>query len=166
MKKALRPLITSGADSRTITSWNGIDAIAIGVKSTDAGPHVVDSAVSKSLETKLDLDFSLELSLWPEFTGKAGEIIELPVSAHDGINRIYLVGVGLESIDELRKAGAQLGRKTKGSGFAVLDGIALSNTVVVAHALAASLSQYEWTLATKKKSKPVCKFIFLDSFKE
>ena len=166
MKKALRPLITSGADSRTITSWNGIDAIAIGVKSTDTGPHVVDSAVSKSLETKLDLDFSLELSLWPEFTGKAGEIIELPVSAHDGINRIYLVGVGLESIDELRKAGAQLGRKTKGSGFAVLDGIALSNTVVVAHALAASLSQYEWTLATKKKSKPVCKFIFLDSFKE
>ena len=85
MKKAVRPLLTSGVDSRTLSSWEGLDAIALGVKSTQTGPVALQNFVSKSLVEKLEIDLSLEISQWPSFDGKAGEIIELPVSEVDGI---------------------------------------------------------------------------------
>ena len=163
MKKAARPIITSSADSRTLSSWKGLDAIAIGIKETDSGPVALESLVSNSLVAKLDIDFALELSEWPSFTAKAGEIIELPISEIDGIKRVYFVGVGSQSLEDLRKAGAQIGRKTKGTGFTVLDGIATSKEHVTAHAMAISLSQYEWKLTSKQEPK-LGKFIFLDTF--
>ena len=163
MKKAARPIITSSADSRTLSSWKGLDAIAIGIKESDSGPVALESLVSNSLVAKLDIDFALELSEWPSFTAKAGEIIELPISEIDGIKRVYFVGVGSQSLEDLRKAGAQIGRKTKGTGFTVLDGIATSKEHVTAHAMAISLSQYEWKLTSKQEPK-LGKFIFLDTF--
>ena len=117
MKKAARPIITSSADSRTLSSWKGLDAIAIGIKETDSGPVALESLVSNSLVAKLDIDFALELSEWPSFTAKAGEIIELPISEIDGIKRVYFVGVGSQSLEDLRKAGAQIGRKTNTQSY-------------------------------------------------
>ena len=163
MKKAVRPLLTSGVDSRTLSSWEGLDAIALGVKSTQTGPVALQNFVSKSLVEKLEIDLNLEISQWPSFDGKAGEIIELPVSEVDGIKRLYLVGVGTGTHEEMRKAGSQLGRKVKGNGFAILNGIVTEKSHTVVHAVALALSQYEWKLSNKTEQKKVSNFLFLES---
>ena len=168
MKKAISPTLTSSDDSKLLASWNGLDAIAIGVKSTDSGPLASLNSVSNSVIEHFDVNLATEISLWPDFSGKAGEIIELPVGAQDGIARLYLVGIGTESREELRKAGAALGRKTKGTGFHVLDGLVSKKENVVAHAGALALSQYVWNLKTDKKSekKVPCTFTIFGNFKE
>ena len=166
MKKAISPILTSSDDSKVLASWKGVDAIAIGVKSTDSGPLALLNAVSKSVIDRFDVNLATEISLWPDFTGKAGEIIELPVGAEDGIARLYLVGIGNESGEELRKAGASLGRKTKGTSFHVLNGLVSKKENVVAHAGALALSQYVWNLKTDKKSlqSNPCTFTLFGNF--
>ena len=39
---------------------------------------------------------------WPEISGKAGELTEIAIN-HPQIKRIYLVGVGTQTNDDLRK---------------------------------------------------------------
>jgi len=79
--KAIAPHLASRDDSKLLDTWNGLDAIALGVKVTEKGPVAVVTAVSKSVVDHFDVDLANEISLWPDFTGKAGEIIELPVGA-------------------------------------------------------------------------------------
>ena len=138
MKKALAPTLSASDDSSssstssTLSSWKGLDAIAVGVKfgaEAAGAPVALSSPVAQSVVEHLDIDFNLEMAQWPDFSGKAGEIIELPVSATDGISRLYLVGVGNESRDELRKSGAALGRKTKGTGL----GLYLTSKIIQQH---------------------------------
>ena len=175
MKKALAPTLSASDDSSssstssTLSSWKGLDAIAVGVKfgaEAAGAPVALSSPVAQSVVEHLDIDFNLEMAQWPDFSGKAGEIIELPVSATDGISRLYLVGVGNESRDELRKAGAALGRKTKGTGYRVLDGLIRNKENVLSHAIALSLSQYVWSLKSEKseKSEKACSFIIHGNF--
>ncbi len=166
MKKAISPVLASSDDSKLLATWNGLDAIAIGVKLTEDGPVALTNAVSKSVVDRFGVNLATEISLWPDFTGKAGEIIELPVGADDGIARIYLVGVGSESRDDLRKAGASLGRKVKGTGFHILNGMIAKRENVTACAVALSLSQYVWSLKTDKKStsKKNCTITFFGDF--
>ena len=164
MKKAIAPVLHSSHDSKLLETWKGLDAIAIGVKLTEKGPIAQSSLVSKSVIDHFDVNLETEISLWPDFTGKAGEIIELPVGAADGIARLYLVGVGDESRENLRKAGAALGRKTKGSGFTVLDGVVGKKDSVVAHAGALALSQYVWNMKSEVKKKSPTSFIIYGDF--
>jgi len=70
--------------------------------------------------TKLDLN--IELSNWPDFTAKSGEIIEVPLSA-GSLTRIYLVGVGEQNLNDLRKAAAALGRRVKSSNSVLLSAL-------------------------------------------
>ena len=153
MKKAVAPILASRDDSKILDTWSGLDAIALGVKSSEKGPIAVVSEVSKSVVARFDVNLATEISLWPDFTGKPGEIIELPVGAADGIARLYLVGVGAESLEDLRKAGASLGRKTKGTGFHILDALVTKKENVAAHATALALSQYVWSLKSETKKK-------------
>ena len=164
MKKAVLPIFASTIDSKLLESWNSLDAIAVGVKSSEEGPLAIQNPVSKSVAARLDVDFATELALWPEFTGKAGEIIELPVGAADGIERLYLVGVGSQSREDYRKAGATLGRKTKGTGFHVLNGVVNESKYVGTHLLAIALSQYVWNLKSETKKKSACRFITFGKF--
>ena len=165
-KKAIAPHLASRDDSKLLDTWNGLDAIGLGVKTTEKGPVAVVTPVSKSVVDHFDVDLANEISLWPDFTGKAGEIIELPVGAADGIARLYLVGVGDESTEALRKAGAALGRKTKGTGFHVLDGLVTKTTHAVAHAVALALSQYVWTLKSDPKKSTPCTFTLFGKYAE
>lgn len=166
MKKAVAPILASRDDSKILETWSGLDAIALGVKSSEKGPVAVVSAVSKSVVDRFDVNLASEISLWPDFTGKPGEIIELPVGAADGIARLYLVGVGAESREDLRKAGASLGRKTKGSGFHILDALVTKKEEVAAHATALALSQYVWSLKSETKKKKSCTFTLFGNFTE
>ena len=164
MKKAISPILASRDDSRILETWSGLDAIALGVKSSDKGPVAVVSPVSKSVIDRFDVNLATEIALWSDFTGKPGEIIELPVGASDGIARLYLVGVGAETREDLRKAGACLGRKTKGTGFHVLDALVTKKENVAAHATALALSQYAWSLKTVITKKNKCTFTLFGSY--
>ena len=164
MKKAISPTIASHDGSKLLESWAGLDAIALAVKTSDKGPVALTNPVSKSVVDRFGVNLATEIALWPDFTGKAGEIIELPVGADDGIARLYLVGVGSESREDLRKAGASLGRKTKGTGFHVLNGLVSKKENVFAHAVALALSQYVWSLKTDPKKKAACSFTLIGSF--
>ena len=53
-------------------------------------PQLVKSRFLTALNNFTKLDLNIELANWPEFTAKAGEIIEVPLSAGN-LTRIYLV---------------------------------------------------------------------------
>ncbi|WP_426241524.1 leucyl aminopeptidase family protein [Nocardioides sp. LHG3406-4] len=46
-------------------------------------------------------------------SGKTGEVTTVPVAADDGVRLVLLVGVGAQSPDDFRRAGATLARATK-----------------------------------------------------
>ncbi len=93
------------------TDLSEITAVAIPVVSDDQ-IKVVENNLVRSLINLTKLDFKVELSKWTEFSGKAGEIIEIPLSSGN-LSRIYLVGVGAQNSDDIRKASTALGRKVK-----------------------------------------------------
>ena len=77
-----------------------------------------------AIEKNFNLDLKEYLKSWPEFKGKAGELIEIPISKTSfRASRIYLVGVGEERRDDLRKAGIALARKVKRAGEKVATGL-------------------------------------------
>lgn len=100
--------------------------------------------------TKLDLD--IELSNWPEFTAKAGEIIEIPLS-NGLLKRIFLVGVGDSSDENMRKAGSSLGRKIKGTQIILLSALCNDREQIVNQAVSFILSNYQYTLKSEVKVK-------------
>ena len=100
--------------------------------------------------TKLDLN--IELSNWPDFTAKSGEIIEVPLSA-DSLTRIYLVGVGEQNLNDLRKAAAALGRRVKSSNSVLLSALVSDKKLATTAAVAFVLSNYQYSLKTDLKDK-------------
>ena len=112
--------------------------------------------------TKLDLN--IELTNWPDFTAKAGEIIEVPIYAGT-LTRIYLVGIGDQSEDDLRKASAALGRKVKATNTVLISALATEKAKVITHSVALVLSNYQFTFKSEQKDKkPV--FIIYGDFDE
>lgn len=100
--------------------------------------------------TKLDLN--IELGNWPDFTAKSGEIIEVPLSAGT-LTRIYLVGVGEQNLNDLRKAAAALGRRVKSSNSVLLSALVSDKKLVTTAAVAFVLSNYQYSLKTDLKDK-------------
>lgn len=157
--------------SRTTVGWAGIDAVAIGVRS---GNQVTKSPVLTGLTELLGFDDKAALSQWPDFTGKAGEIIEVPVThSKFPITRIYLVGVGTGATSDLRKAGAALGRKVKSSGKVVIDACLVfrkspsrqERDSAIAHSVALVSSSYLWNLKTVTTGSPA-KFIIFGNYEK
>ena len=100
--------------------------------------------------TKLDLN--IELGNWPDFAAKAGEIIEVPLSA-GSLKRIYLVGVGEENQNDVRKATAALGRRVKSSNALLLSALVSDKKLVTTAAVAFTLSNYQYSLKSDQKDK-------------
>ena len=100
--------------------------------------------------TKLDLN--IELGNWPDFAAKAGEIIEVPLSA-GSLKRIYLVGVGEENQNDVRKAAAALGRRVKSSNALLLSALVSDKKLVATAAVAFTLSNYQYSLKSDQKDK-------------
>jgi leucyl aminopeptidase len=144
------------------------DAIALAANTTDDGALLDSNPYSEQIVKKLGIDFKEVKSNWPDFTGKPGELIEIPISGFGKVSRVYILGVGQGSREELRKAGASLGRKIKGTGFNLFDAISLDKESAVVHAIAISLAQYGWNLKTpsKESKKPRVSVWFAQKYKD
>jgi len=102
----------------------GADVLAVPVRAGAEGP--VPGAGAQDLARGYGLDLDAHLAL-DEAKGEVGEVVSvpLPAGAH-GVRRVLLVGVGDGSPLSLRRAGAALGRRVKGSSrlaTTVADGV-------------------------------------------
>ena len=113
----LHPKLINISDSEL--DFSLFNAVAIPVLAQEE-LQVKESKVLKLLSNFVKIDLNLELKKWSDFTGKPGEIIELPV-IKDNLTRIYLVGVGSESIEDIRKASTSIGRKVKNTNSVLLS---------------------------------------------
>ena len=131
--------------------FKDITAVAIPVSQGEK-VSIKKSDLVKLLTTHTKIDLTIELANWPEFTAKAGEIIEVPLKI-DNLTRIYLVGVGEGADDDIRKASAALSRKVKGSQAKVLTGLVEDKKQTDIHVAALALANYQFSLKSDKKSK-------------
>lgn len=131
--------------------FKDITAVAIPVTQGEK-VTIKKSDLVKLLTTHTKIDLTIELANWPEFTAKAGEIIEVPLKI-DNLIRIYLVGVGEGAEDDIRKASAALSRKVKGSQAKVLTGLVEDKKQIDIHVAALALANYQFSLKSDKKSK-------------
>jgi leucyl aminopeptidase len=148
-------------------SFSEVDAVAISAELTEVGPRLLESEIASAVATQFALDLRATLSQWPEFTGKAGELVEIPLH-HDRCKRLFIIGVGSHSSSDLRKAGVTLGRKVKGKSLTVLHALLtslISPECVILHLNALALSQYVWSKKSEKKPTP-CTFILYGNFEK
>jgi len=64
------------------------------------------------------------------------------------MDRLYLVGVGDQSLKDFRAAGAALGRKVRGKAVNLISLIPVKQAEVKAHAVSIVLGAYTWNLKT------------------
>lgn len=128
-----------------------VSAIALSVANTPE-IKIIDSNLLKSVNTFTNLDLNLEISKWPDFTAKSGEIIEIPV-AKNNLSRIYLVGVGSQSLEDLKKAATSIARKVKNTESILLTALTLESKFITQIATAMFISNYQYSLKSDQKSK-------------
>ena len=127
------------------------DSVAVPIIKSDSGVELGNSKVIKAIEKHFKIELVNLLSNWPDATGKAGELLEVPIAAPEAkLSRIYFVGVGENTPEDLRKAGTTLSRKVKGSGSAILNTLVTSKQSARSHAVAIVLASYSWS----QKSPP------------
>jgi len=131
--------------------FSEVNAVAIAILPGEK-PQIVKSRFITSLTSYTKLDLNIELTNWPEFTAKAGEIIEVPLSAGN-LTRIYLVGVGEQNNEDLRKAAAAIGRRVKSSNTQLLCSISEDKSFITTIATALILSNYQYLLKSEPKDK-------------
>jgi leucyl aminopeptidase len=143
--------------------FEDVSAVAIPVSANEK-PSIAKSAVVSNLTTYTKIDLNIELSNWPEFAAKAGEIIEIPLSVGK-LTRIYLVGIGESNQDDIRKASAALSRKVKGTDAKVLSAFVEDKKTVETMVNALVLANYQFSMKSEKKSKKPS-FVVYGDFKE
>ena len=143
--------------------FEDVTAVAIPVSANEK-PSIAKSAVVSNLTTYTKIDLNIELSNWPEFSAKAGEIIEIPLSVGK-LTRIYLVGTGESNQDDIRKASAALSRKVKGTDAKVLSALVEDKKTVETMVIALVLANYQFSMKSEKKSKKPS-FVVYGDFKE
>ena len=143
--------------------FKDISAVAIPVLQEEK-LSVKKTDLVKLLTAHTHIDLSIELANWPEFTAKAGEIIEIPLKIDD-LNRIYLVGIGTATDEDIRKASSVLGRKVKASDANVLTAIVEDKKQIEISVMALALANYQFTFKSEKKSKKP-QFVIYGDFKD
>jgi len=143
--------------------FSPFSAVAVPVFPSDEIQIIKSRFITALVEfTKLDLN--IELANWPDFTAKAGEIIEVPIS-NENLKRIYLVGVGESNNDDMRKAATSLGRKIKGNNVTLLSALSNDKEQIVNQAISFILSNYQYTLKSEPKDKKP-EFVIYGDFEE
>ena len=109
------------------------------------------SSLLHSIEKLFEINLLDEVAFFSP-TGKAGELFEVPV-LHDSteMDRLYLVGLGDQSLKDFRAAGAALGRKVRGKAINLITLLPTKKSEVKAHAISMVLGAYTWNL---KSSAP------------
>lgn len=134
------------------------DVIAIGFCKSESGEFIFPVATSlvRKIEAYFDVALADELDFFSA-TGKSGEINEIPVSATGArCERLILVGLGNQSLSDVRAAGAAIGRKVRGKAVSLFSVAAISRTGLRAHAIALILGSYQWSQKSgaKKSERP------------
>lgn len=110
---------------------------------------------SRKLLSKIEKFFEIDLVDEVSFftpTGKAGEVNEIPVLHNDStVDRLYLLGLGDQSLTSYRTAGAAIGRKVRGKAIEIISLCAESASEIKAHGVSALLGAYSWSLKTGKE---------------
>ncbi len=154
--------------SLELSSALNVDYLALGfVISADGSMTFPQCKIlARAIESELDLDLGDELSFFAP-TGRAGEIFEIPLSA-TGIKceRIIFVGLGKESLSDIRLAGAALGRKMRTSNKSICNATVTSRKEIRAHALAMLLGAFQWNLKSVQKSQIRGKWYLSDQRRE
>ena len=118
---------------------------------SDSKAELSNPKTNKVIEKYFKTDLADLLSNWPDATGKAGELLEMPITVSgEKLSRIYFVGVGENTPEDLRKAGTALARKVKNSGSAILNTLVTTKQSARSHAVAIVLASYSWS----QKSPP------------
>jgi leucyl aminopeptidase len=143
--------------------FKDISAVAIPVLQEEK-LSVKKTDLVKLLTAHTQIDLNIELANWPEFTAKAGEIIEIPLKIDD-LNRIYLVGIGAATDDDIRKASSALSRKVKAGNATVLTAIVEDKKQIEISVMALALANYQFTFKSEKKSKKP-QFVIYGDFKD
>ncbi len=143
--------------------FKDISAVAIPVLQEEK-LSVKKTDLVKLLTAHTQIDLNIELANWPEFTAKAGEIIEVPLKVDD-LTRIYLVGIGAATDDDIRKASSALGRKVKSSNATLLTAIVEDKKQIEISVMALALANYQFTFKSEKKSKKP-QFVIYGDFKD
>ena len=109
-----------------------------------------DPRLIAKFEKYFEVSFLDEINFF-EASAKAGELFEIPVAHEDAeVDRIYLVGVGDNSLASLRTAGAALGKKVRGKALSLVSLCAQSAAEIKAHGVSLTLGAYQWSLKTGK----------------
>ncbi len=138
---------------RSQLDFRGFTGIALPLDMPENGEGLIigHRKLVSQVEKYFGLDLGKQLQMWPDATGKAGELIEIPVDGNGGkLTRIYLVGVGKNTPSDLRKAGASLARKVKNSGAIILNGLTKTSEGARSHSISLILASYSWS----QKSPP------------
>jgi len=159
--KFMPELIIAGDNPKPAHDWRNSYAIALPVLQNESAviPH---SHFAKLVEKEIGQSISELAKAWPDITGKAGELTEIAIG-HSSIKRIYLVGVGTESNEDLRKAGAALARKVKTSEKTITSALVSDKSTALSHCIALILASYVWS----EKSKPATqasKFLIIGNY--
>jgi leucyl aminopeptidase len=106
------------------------------------------SSLLSALEKFFEINLIDEVSFFAP-TGKAGELFEVPVLHSDTeMDRLYLVGLGDQSLKDFRAAGAALGRKVRGKAVNLISMLPVKKAEVKAHSISIVLGAYTWNLKT------------------
>ena len=125
------------------------NALVLPLYSSDLGAVAHENDGADQLLAKSEQNLSEILAQWPEYSAKAGEILEIPIARMGKLVRLFILGFGTGSTEDARKAGAALGRKVKSTGYSIRSDYQGGYDETVAHLVAISLSQYGWSLKTQ-----------------
>ncbi|MEI6295104.1 MAG: hypothetical protein WCO95_03485, partial [Actinomycetes bacterium] len=119
-------------------------ALVIPAYISDAGSELLSNEITTQILAKSGNTYAEILQQWPNFSAKAGEILEIPLTPSGTLVRLFILGFGSDSIEDARKAGAALGRKVKSTGYSIFSTYSGEYDAALAHMVALSLSQYGW----------------------
>ena len=159
--KFMPELILAGDSPKTAHDWRKSYGIALPVLLGESAV-LPRSHFAKLVETEIGQSIADLAIDWPEITGKAGELTEIAIK-HSSIKRIFLVGVGAESNDDLRKAGAALARKVKTSEKIISSALLNNKSAAISHFNSLILASYIWTEKSKPATKPT-RFLIIGSY--
>lgn len=123
--------------------------VAVGFTKDEAGDFHFIGPLIAELEDIFGLNLLDELSFFSP-TGKSGELFEIPVSdSSSETDRLFLVGMGDQSGNAARTAGAAIGRKVRGKNVSMYSACAMSE--VKSHTISIALGAWIWNLKSDKK---------------
>lgn len=141
---------------------SGLTHLALPIVITDEKPAInLSDKLIKAIEKLSSIDLAAELAKVSDtFTGKVGELLEIPLSpSQSSPKRILLVGVGDSLPADLRKAGIALGRKVRGTKAHLFSFACTNDENALTHLLALGLSTYTWSEKSGPTPETPCFYI-------